>query len=557
MSWLDQRRTWLAVDTETSGLSPWKERIRLVQFGDTETAWVMRTDRWLGVALEALNKTNDRIVFHNASFDIHFLERAFGELWGNKWSQTFDTSIMSPLLDPVRSRALKSLSGRYLTPQAKKAQRALDNAISEQKWGWGDIPLDFPLYLGYAGLDCILTARIAEDFWPRIDTECRAVYDLEMQVLRICHEMERRGVLVDVPYMQQMYDKITDYCSQVESYCLSEWGVRPSENEKVAEVLLAQGCPLTALTPTGETAMGADILSPYVAEFPLAGLVIQHRKKQKVGNTYFKNFLESHEMGVLHPSINTLGAKTGRMSISSPALQTLPRGPVVRDAFIANSCESIYSIDYAGIEARLFAHFAGEEELIKVFKAGFDPHAYTAQQVFNVEIPTKEQRQIAKNCTFALLYGAGPEKVGWTAGITTEEADRFLTTYKARFPGVAKFMKSVEAVAKRRLSEEGRGYVKTPLGRLEVGAKTKLYALVNALVQGTAADVFKRALVDLDNVGLGPYLLLPVHDEVLFSLPEGLPVQDISAIMGDSTSFRVPLICESSGPFERWGDKWR
>lgn len=556
MQWLGERRAWLAVDTETGGLSPWKDALRLVQFGDTRTGWAMRWDRWAGVAIEALKTYQGHFVYQNAKFDQQFLEVNAGEKL-IPWYRTHDTRVMAHLLQPNKSTALKSLGSQFLTPEARRLQSALQVGMDKNKWGWADVPVDWPIYWGYGAVDCILTARIAEKFYPQIVQDYHKIYELEMATQHICSDMEMRGFPIDVAYCEQMETSLSKYCNDLERYCLENWGVRPSENQAVGAKLLELGIEMPAETATGQVAVGKAYLEP--VQHPLAKAVLEHRQKSKVLNSYFRNFLSMHVNGVLHCSINTLAAKTGRMSTNNPALQTLPRGTVVRDAFIPHPGQKLLSVDYSGIEARLFAHFANEPEFLQLFNAddNFDPHYYAAQQVFGTESPSKEQRQTAKNCTFAMLYGAGPEKMGITAGITAEEADAFIKMYKARFRGVQQFMDEIVRTGKMRLQADGEAWVKTPSGRRQVAENDKAYTLVNFLIQGTAADVLKQALVNLDNAGFGESMLLPVHDEILFTLQDPDVEKEIVELMEDRTNYQVPLICEAVGGLERWGDKSR
>ncbi len=550
-NWLGLKRDFLSFDLETGGLSFWRDALRLFQLGDCNTAWAFRGDRWLGVLEEVMNKYEGPICGHNVYFDVRTTE--FNNIHVPK-KNLHDTMNMSHIIDPVKSVALKTRTSSMLSPQAKKLSGALAGAMKEQGWGWDTVPVDFPIYHFYGAFDCILTARLAEAYYPQIQAEFQDVYDLEMETSRICSNMEVQGTRIDLPYCNEKYVELTKYCQDAELWCLENYGVRPSENQQVAIALVKDGVDLSKTTASGQWSTDKDVLEG-LEYHPLARTVLGHRQASKIRQSYFSNFLSMNDNGVLHPSIRTLGAKTGRMALSTPALQTIPRGSVVRNAFIPFEGQKMLSVDYSGVEARLFAHFANEEGLIKVFREGFDPHSYTAQQVFGVETPTKAQRQVAKNATFCMLYGGGPEKMGWTAGISTEDAAAFLDAYKARFPGVDRFMKSVEQVARERLKTEGRGYVKTPIGRRQIGVKDKLYALVNALIQGTSADVLKRALVDLDMAGFGKYMLLPIHDEILFSIPEEVDVNEIINIMEDRDSFRVPLICEASPLLEKWGDK--
>lgn len=551
-SWLGERRDWLAYDTETGGLEHWKQPLRLCQFGDTETGWAFRADRWLGVVAETLTTYDGPIVGHNIPFDVRFTEYQGGIKV--PWRNLYDTRNMSHAIDPTKSTSLKARTSSMLDSRAKKLQGALQVAMKAQKWGWNDIPVDFDIYWGYGAFDCVLTARLAEQYWPQIQQEYMAVYELEMQVSRICSAMEMRGVSINLKYVEEMHEQIKEYTASVEAWCVANYGVRPSEAQKVALKLVAEGVDLSKTTATGQWAMDKDVLEGL--EHPLAQAVLNHRQKTKINSAYFENFINMHDSGVLHPSINTLGARTGRMSMQNPALQTLPRGRVVRDAFVPRPGHTWVAVDYEQIEMRLLAHFCGDPGLIAALDSG-DLHTETARQVFgDPNLSNKDpRRSLAKNAGFAKIYGAGIEKFAMTAGVSVEDAKQFLDLYDERFPGVQGFMRKVEHVGKQRLATTGRGYVKSPLGRIHFSEEDKLYTLVNSLIQGTAADAFKQSLVDLDNSGFGDYLLLPVHDEVDMEFP----VEQAQEILVEAervmtqTQWKVPLTV-SSDMGSSWGE---
>lgn len=563
-NWLGQRREWLAYDTETGGLDEFRCGLRLAQVGDAQTAWVFRWDRWAGAVIEALTRygARNRIVGHNLAFDVRFTEHHAGEKVFD-WGHCHDTMVMSHILNPDKSKALKSAGARLLSPEAKRAQRALDKAMATQKWGWDQIPFDFPLYWGYAGFDTILTARLAEEFWPQIDSEFSEVYSLEMQTVRICSEMQTRGTRIDVSYCERKYDELENYCANLEKFCSTVYGVLPSENQKVAKVLLENGIDLTKLTPSGQWAMDKEVLESI--DHPLAQASHNHRKATKIKSTYFKNLLEMHVDGFVHPSINTLGARTGRMSVQNPAVQTLPRGRVVRDAFVPREDQVILSSDYDAVEMRMLAHFCQDRGMIEAIlegdRTGSDIHTEMARIAYGDPSITKkdERRQTMKNGNFAKAYVAGAEKFAQTIGVTVDEAKAFFQMYDARFPGVKAFQKRIEQVAKHRLAEEQRAYVRCPSGRLQIAdSADKLYTLVNYLIQGTCSDVLKQALVDLDNAGLGNYLMMPVHDEVLLDVPEG-ESEEIKKLVSETmtqTQWTVPLTATCEGPFASWGEKY-
>lgn len=544
-SWLGERRNWLAYDTETGGLEFWAQPLRLCQFGDTNTGWAFRADRWLGVIEEVFNTYKGPIVGQNIPFDVRFTEYQGGIKI--PWNNLHDTKPMFHAIDPTKSTSLKARTSHMLDARAKKLQGALQAAMAKQKWGWADIPIDFDIYWGYGAFDCVLTARAAEECWPKITEQYMAVYELELQVQRICSNMEMRGVQIDLPYVEEKYAQIRTYTDQLERYCVENYGVRPSENQKVALKLVELGVDLSKTTATGDWAMGRDVLEGI--EHPLAQAVLEHRKKTKIASTYFGNFIKMHDNGVLHPSINTLGARTGRMSVTNPALQTLPRGRIVRDAFVPRSGNTWASFDFDNIEMKLLAHFCADPKMLEAARTS-DMHAAMARIAYKDESIDKSdpRRQTFKNANFAKAFVAGAEKFAWTAGMEIESAKEFLAFYDEEFPGVKAFQKNVERVGRQRLNESGRGYVKSPLGRIHFAEESKLYTLVNSLIQGTAADAFKQSLIDLDNSGFGDYLLLPVHDECDMELPtnqlnEMLP--EIEKIMTQS-QWRIPLTVSAS-----------
>jgi len=549
--WLGEHHDWMAFDCETSGLSSWADVLRLVQFGDLNTAWVFRADRWLGVVEEVFQSYEGRYAGHNVFFDVRFLE-ANGIKIPKK--NLNDTKNMSHIIDPVKSSSLKTRTSAMLSPQAKRLQGALEGAMKAQGWTWGTIPFDYPIYTGYAGFDCILTARLAELYYPQIQAEFSDVYTLEMEVSRICSNMEVKGTLIDVPYCEGKYAELKEYVQNAEKWCLENYGVMPSENQSVAIALVRDGVDLSKTTATGLWATDKDVLDGL--DHPLAQAVLGHRKANKIMNTYFKNFIEMHDSeGAVHPSINPLGARTARMTVKDPALQTLPQGRVVRDGFIARPGHTWVSADFDNVEMRILAHFSQDPAMLEAALTT-DMHLTMARIGYKDDTIEKSdrRRQTFKNANFAKAFVAGVEKFAHTAGLDLDEATQFLDFYDEKFPGVKAFQKLVQTTALARLNQEGQAYVKTPIGRRHTAAKDKIYTLCNYLVQGSAADAFKQALVDLDMAGFGDYLLLPVHDEADMELPtdqldEMIP--EVQRIMRQD-NWAVPLtVSVGTGP--SWG----
>lgn len=551
----------LAIDTETEGLEFWKCKVRLIQVGDATAGWAFPWPMWAGPALEAIARYDGDIVMHNAKFDVTFIEEHLPGYEVPK-ARLHDTMIMGHLLAPNEHKGLKAMCMRYLGSYASTLQHALDEAMSTNKWTWATVPIDFPMYWGYACVDTILTARLYDIVSPRVFEEFKEVYELEMAVMHILMAMERKGARIDLAYCATMRDQLGKYVEDATTWCKDTYGFTPGSNKSVTAQLVADGVPLYKRTKTGALALDDEVLEDLEnQDNELARVVRGTRKATKIRSTYFDNFINMHHNELLHPSINQLGARTGRMSVQNPALQTLPRGRVVRDAFIPREGNALIMADSDQIEMRLLAHFSQDPGLIAAIMAG-DLHTETARRVYGDPTITKKdpRRQTAKNAAFAKVYMAGVEKFALTAGISVPEARAFLDGYDVQFPGVRAFQQHVDQVTVGRYRNEGAAYVVAPSGRRHVADGVKeAYKLVNYLIQGTAADVLKEQLVSLHMAGLGEYMILPVHDEVVFDVPLDVVddvIPEISRAMNVLHKWVVPITVGVDGPFQRWGEKY-
>lgn len=550
--WLGERRPVLAVDTETSGMEWWDGDLRLVQFGDAMSGWAIPFEPWKGLVRESLKDYADPLVFHNAKFDLHWLERngAFP-----RRHRVNDTAVMAHLVSPDQRVGLKECSARWLDARAATGQSELKKAMSKAQWTWGTIPIDFEGYWVYAALDVVLTARLYEHLVPQVRADFGRVYDLEMACSHILMDMETRGVRVDLSYCQEQYEKLHAYSVEARSWCKNTYGFEAGSNRNVAAQLMADGVVLTKRTDRGAWSMTEEVLSGI--EHPLAQTVLSIRKSEKLANSYFANFIEMADGDLLHPSVRPLGARTGRMSVTNPALQTLPRGRLVRDAFIAREGHLMVGADYEQVEMRLAAHFSEDEGLIEAFKSEGDFFTVMGRSIF--DDPTFEKsdprRSLVKNGMYAKVYGSGTARFAETVGIPEHEAQTFMLKLDQSFPGLRTFADSVGRTAAMRGVREGTEYIRTPTGRRLVAPEGRSYALVNAAIQGTAADIFKQAIVKLDAAGLGEYLVMPVHDELILSVPLEL-VSEVEAGLVEvmeRDDFLVPLAVDSHHGV-RWGE---
>jgi len=560
--WFGERRPILAFDTETEGLHWWEHRVRMVQFGDAMSGWAIPFDDWRGLIIELMASYDGPVVGHNLRFDQRMIKTYAGITI--EPHRCHDTMIAAHLIDCTGLHGLKPLSARLIHPAAVYGDEMLKKAMSDNGWNWATVPIDLPEYWTYAALDTVLTARLHEIFQPQIDElGLRDLYELEMAVSGVLARMDHHGSLVDLDYAQRKLDESETYIAQLRAYCGQQWGVNPGSDQQVVARLQADGITLTSLTQSGAYSVDKDVLGVVALDHELAGRVLDFRRVTKYAHTYFRNFLELNHGGRLYAGVRQLGARTGRMSIEDPPLQQLPkRGPIVRNAFYAAEGSKLMTFDFDQIEMRIFAHFAQEAEMLRKILSGIDIHTATAQGCYGLgdAMPTKQQRSTAKNANFSKVYGAGLERFAATAGIHLDDAKAFLDTYEITFPGVRAFQRQVEGVALERMRTTGRAFVRAPSGRIHYALDNdKIYPLVNYLIQGTAADVFKRKIVEMDNAGLGDFMALLVHDEVVMEVPDE-HIDDVTAIaasvMPDLRSFSVPLTVGAEGPLVRWGERY-
>ena len=558
LRWLGERRPVLGVDSETTGLYPYGgDVLRMVQFGDTKTGWALDYRNWRGVVEIALRDYDRPVALWNAQFDMAFLEQAGLPI--PPVHRRHDGMVMSHILKPNRSHALKQ-SGDRIIKGASAGQGALADGMRENKWDWATVPTDFHPYWVYACADVAITARLWEDMMPRLKANPQALvaYEREMMVQDIAYRMTKKGLLIDTEYTANLLSDWLTEMAQLEEE-LHNLGVsNPSAGQQVAQALqLTENWEPMEFTETGLPKTSEKVLAGI--DSAIASKVIRYRRLRKFTRAYLSNFLEMRDANdLVHPDIRTLGARTGRMSIRNPALQTLPQGHEIRNCVVAPEGHKLLEIDYQAQEYRIFASYAGDEALIQAFLDGLDVHTYTASQAYGIPMAevTPKQRKIAKGVGFGRLFGAGPRKIAETAGIPVSEAEGFIVGADRAFPGVPAFIAGVDKIGRSRIAEEGEGYIITSGGRRLPCDKDRTYALVNFLCQGSGRDVTGQKLVELDASGYGDLLTLTVHDSIMFTIPDGDEdiVPDLARIMEDHETFRVPLLVEPSNLAPRWGE---
>ena len=581
--WLGERRPLnaIAIDTETGelpgnprahALSPWHGQLRLVQVGDAQHGWSIPWDKWKGVFYDTMDQFNGPIVCHNIAFEAKWFE--IHSDWRIPWHRAHDTMIMAKIIDPLGTGALKKLTEQKIDPLAAHLQAELDRGLTDNGWTWGTVPYLFQPYWAYGALDTVLTMRIFNQFWEKCapGREFSYTYELEMNTRRIVTQMELNGARLDLDYSRKKHDELVAYTERVREWASSTYNISIGSNQQLVKKLEDLGGEIDERTASGQKSASADQMKMLVRDGnpevrQLAETTLNYRKAGKLASTYFANFINDNIDGFVHPSVNTMGARTGRMSIQNPALQTLPKGDdTVRRAFLPKDDDHvIITSDLDQVEFRMFASLSKDPNLIQLFlkadATGSDPFTEIGREIYNEPGMQKsdKRRALIKGVVYGRLYGAGVAKQAITAGVPEEQMRSVSNAFDQRFPGMQVFQRKIENEGEKTLEEEGVGYVKTWSGRRLPCDDDRVYTLVNYLIQGGAAEVFKANLIKLDQADLTDLLIVPVHDEIVLNAPRE-DAEEIKQLvkqcMTTTTGWAVPLTADADGPLESWGAKY-
>lgn len=585
LSWLGERRPHgaVSVDTETGerpgsprehAFSPWHGQLRLVQVGDGMQGWSIPWDEWKGVFYQGMDKFDGQLICHNIAFEARWFD--VQSRWKMPWHCAHDTMIMAHIIDPLGSGALKQLAALHIDSRSVALQETLDGELSKNGWTWGTVPVNFQPYWSYGALDCVLTTRLWEKFYAQCGPSgpYSRPYNLEMATRRIVTRMELNGAKVDLDYSRKKFSELGDYSASVKDWARKTYnGVSITSNQQLVRLFEGLGAEIVEYTPTGQKSCTKDQLRMLIRDGStevqqLADSVLKQRKADKLANTYFSNFISENVNGFVHPSVRTLGARTSRMSITNPALQTLPKGDdVVRRAFLPkDENHVIVTSDLDQVEFRMFASLADDPNLTQMFRiadsTGSDPFTEIGREVYGDPTMKKsdKRRNLIKSMVYGRLYGAGVAKQALTAGVHEAQMKSVSDAFDARFPGMTYFQRKIEDAGMRRFKSEGQGYVYTWTGRRLPCDDSRVYTLVNYLIQGGAAEIFKSNLVKLDQADLTELLIVPVHDEIVLNAPrkdvEEIK-QTVRSCMTTTEGWNVPLTADVDGPLESWGDKYR
>lgn len=572
---LDPEETILGFDTETSSADDmFKDsfKLRTVQIGDETHGWLVPWEGFGGFVMELLRrweKANGLFVAHNLSYDAKVMIKYAN--WDIPWHLFHDTYIMARIIMPDEQAGLKPMTDKYVDRRASAGQDELKKAFKDFGWNWDTVPIDFPAYWIYGALDPVLAVLLYKVLKPLADKYHKA-YDLEFSYSRVCTYMEIRGMRLDMDYVHKMNKEYTQKIDEGREYAEDRWGINIGSNPDISGLFKKLGAEFSVFTDKGAPSVNADQLELFsesdndeVRE--VAQHILKIRRLEKINSSYFENFIAKNVNGRIHPQIITMAALTGRSSIKNPATQTLPSdSPEVRNCFLANTDdEVIISSDYSSQELRMSAHFSNDPGLIEAFRKadeeGADVFVETGKKIFNDPTMTKadNRRATIKTFFYASGYGAGIPKMASQLGIPESEMQEVADMIDKSFPGIKDFSRSVIEKGENISSSGEAPYTELEDGRRIPTYKRKEYKLVNYTFQGTSAIMTKKAVLRLDALGLSKYILIPIHDEVLFSIPRDIYEElmpEIEDAMAFLTEYNLPFPTEAESDGRRWGNAY-
>ncbi|CAN5129403.1 DNA polymerase I [soil metagenome] len=587
-AWIERIATapLLSFDTETDALDPMQANLvgisLCVEPGDACYIPVghnyagapaqLPMDEVLDALRPVLEDASKPKVGQHGKYDLHILRRHGLVVRG----YAEDTMLESFVLNAGGQRHdMDSLAARYLGYQTIKYEEVAGKGAKQISFS--QVALEEAT--GYAAEDADITLRLHRVLSAKLAAEpsLQRVYrDIEMPLVPVLERMEANGVSIDMDELRRQSADLSARMMRAQNRAHEIAGrIFNLDSPKQLGQLLFEELKLPALvkTPGGAPSTNEEALEAIADQHELPRLILEHRSLAKLRSTYTDKLplMRNPVTGRVHTSYHQAGAATGRLSSSDPNLQNIPirseDGRRIRQAFVAPPGRKIVACDYSQIELRIMAHLSEDPGLVAAFASGVDVHAATAAEVFGAtpETVTREQRSAAKAINFGLMYGMSAFGLARQLGIGRGEAQDYIALYFSRFAGVRDFMERVRAQARE------DGYVETVFGRRlalpEIRSRNQAQragaerAAINAPIQGTAADIIKRAMVSVDDwlqreaVGRA-LMLMQVHDELVFEVDADLVetlVPTVRGLMEGAAELRVPLVVDT-GVGKNWDE---
>jgi DNA polymerase-1 len=566
-----------AFDTETTSLDYMAARIVGVSFAVEagEAAYVplahdypgapqqLDRDSVLARLRPVLENKDNFIIGHNIKYDRNVLNNHDIKLTGI----AYDTMLESYVLESTATRHnMDAVALRYLNHTTIKYQDVAGKGAKQLTFN--EVPLETAA--PYAAEDAEVTLRLHQSMWPKLSAvaELEKVFtDIEMPLVTVLSDMEQTGVAIDTAMLEQQSGELAGRINELEQEAQREAGqpFNLGSPKQIQQLLFEKlQLPVLAKTPKGAPSTAESVLQELALDYPLPRLILEHRSLSKLKSTYTDKLplQVCVATGRVHTSYHQAVAATGRLSSSDPNLQNIPvrteEGRRIRQAFVAGPDRLLLAADYSQIELRIMAHLSSDVGLLSAFSAGEDVHRATAAEVFGVPpaAVSNDQRRSAKAINFGLIYGMSAFGLAKQLGIARGAAQEYIDLYFARYPGVYAYMEATREQARE------QGYVETVFGRRlylpdinarngQVRAAAERTA-INAPMQGTAADIIKRAMIDMHawlqtDTGLDIDMIMQVHDELVFEIA----IQDVEAarpqimaIMANAATLKVPLVVD-------------
>ena len=477
-----------------------------------------------------------------------------------------DTMLQSYIIDAVGSRHdMGSLALKYLGQRVISFEEVAGKGAKQVSFDHVDIEQA----AAYAAEDADVTLRLHEALMPKLEAEAtlHEVYQrLELPLVPVLSKIERNGAFVSIEKLRAQSQEIAIRLAELESQACELAGqpFNLASPKQLGEILFEKlELPVIKKTPKGAPSTAEEVLVELANDYELPAVLIEHRGLAKLKSTYTDKLPEMVDTrtGRVHTSYHQAVTATGRLSSSDPNLQNIPirtqEGRRIRQAFIAPEGRKIVAADYSQIELRIMAHLSSDAGLLHAFANELDVHSATAAEVFDVSLDevTTDQRRKAKAINFGLIYGMSAFGLAKQIGVARGEAQEYIDRYFARYPGVADYMDATRAIAHE------QGYVETLLGRRlylpEINARNKQRQLaaertaINAPMQGTAADIIKLAMIDVDawltETALDAKMIMQVHDELVFEVADEACetlCNSVTERMANVIELQVPLLTE-------------
>ncbi|MGW8464003.1 DNA polymerase I [Pseudomonas sp. CLCA07] len=575
----------IAFDTETTGIDAQQAQLVGLSFAvqANEAAYIPLTHSYMGVpdqldrdtvlrALKPILEDPNKLkVGQHAKFDMNILANC--AIGGDQSCGitvrgiAFDTMLESYVLDSTATRHdMDSLALKYLNHTTTSFQDIAGKGAKQLTFDQISLELAGP----YAAEDADVTLRLHQTLQEKLNTIpslSKVLSEIEMPLVPVLARIERQGALVDANLLGIQSVELGEkmIALEREAFAIAGEEFNLSSPKQLGVILYEKlGLPVLSKTAKGQASTAEAVLAELAEQdFPLPKVLMQYRSMSKLKSTYTDRLPEqiNPRTGRIHTSYHQAVAATGRLSSSDPNLQNIPirtaEGRRIRQAFVAPTGYKLLAADYSQIELRIMAHLAKDEGLLHAFRNDLDVHKATAAEVFGVELAdvTTDQRRSAKAINFGLIYGMSAFGLAKQIGVDRKQSQAYIDRYFARYPGVLQYMERTRAQAAE------QGFVETIFGRRlylpEINAKNPVLrkgaerTAINAPMQGTAADIIKKAMVAVDNwltsSGLDAKVILQVHDELVLEVREDLVDQvreEIRIHMSDAAKLDVPLLVE-------------